>query len=221
VGAAGDVASLRPLVADASVAVAANAAVAIGRLAAATGADVGDALCKAIVDDRALVRANAASSLALLTRAGRAGGACADATLDERLLHNDASEAARASAAAWIGARLAAASAAKGGEGAARLGDLLDRCAASDPSGQVAERCRRARAAAPSATPPRADALVVFVAASDVADPVPHAPYAIERPDGTIHVGTADRRGAVSELFLPRGEVQLRPVGASTSGAAR
>lgn len=51
---------------------------------------------------------------------------------------------------------------------------------------------------------------------SDGGAPIARTPYAIERPDGFLHVGTADRRGAVVELTLGKGAVRLRVATPST-----
>ena len=54
------------------------------------------------------------------------------------------------------------------------------------------------------------DTLVVFVSGDDGSAPVARSAYALERPEGLLHLGTSDRRGAVVELLLGRGTIRLR-----------
>ena len=51
--------------------------------------------------------------------------------------------------------------------------------------------------------------LLVFVVPDGKSFPVPLAPYALLRADGFIRSGRADRRGAIFERALPKGEVTL------------
>ena len=55
----------------------------------------------------------------------------------------------------------------------------------------------------------RARRLLVFVVPDGKSFPVPQAPYALLRADGFIRSGRADRRGAIFERALPKGEVTL------------
>ena len=51
--------------------------------------------------------------------------------------------------------------------------------------------------------------LLVFVVPDGKSFPVPQAPYSMLRADGFIRSGRADRRGAIFERALPKGEVTL------------
>jgi hypothetical protein len=50
----------------------------------------------------------------------------------------------------------------------------------------------------------------VYVIADGAAAPRPASAYAILLADGTLHVGTTDRRGAVFDPTAPEGELTLR-----------
>ena len=80
----------------------------------------------------------------------------------------------------------------------------LEGCAVTHCSGSVARVCRQA----PSPTTTTAP-LLVYVVADDAALPTAKSAYAIALPDGLVHVGTTDRRGAVFDPVTPVGEVSL------------
>jgi HEAT repeat protein len=169
-----------------------NAAAAIGRIAARTHAAdaAAHALCPLIGRSSSAppyTRANALAGLAL------SGSRCADGA-ERASLGEDASEDARA-AAALVLSRAPTADDTR----------ALERCARGDPSSLVAARCR-SRPALPS----RTHATLVYVVAEGAVAPRPGSAYAILMADGTLHVGTTDRRGAIFDPAAPEGEVTLR-----------
>ncbi len=194
-----------------AMAVAANAVAALGRLSVrlpATGSSSPPAaICSALGDARPYVRADALAALTLLQRAGR-GSECAEDATSLAALERDPDEVVRAFAARFLANVAAPAT----GERALRARAALDRCAIAETSGAVAARCREVakddadHGAAAAASPP----LVIVVVPDDGGAPVPRSAYAVERSDGLLHVGTSDRRGAVVELALVRGDVRLR-----------
>jgi len=200
------------LLGDPASAVAANAAAAIGRLVVRHASlAVPKELCSALEDERAYVRANTLTALRHVLHAGRAA-TCDDAR-ERKLLAEDPVDTVRAAA-----ARLLAARAVGTGDVALKAHTALERCTLADPSGAVASACRERALTIDTGT----GALVVFVAPDDGGAPIPRTPYAIERPDGLLHLGNADRRGAVVELSLGKGLLRLRiaspPTGTSDSG---
>jgi hypothetical protein len=215
-GAPTDAKLVEKLVDDGAMSVAANAIAALSRITLrAPAAPVPAPVCKALADDRPYVRANALGGLALLARGGRPA-TCGDGTSVRKLLAEDANEAVRTSA-----ARLGAATMATSPTEAPAWRAALDRCVLADPSGSVAAACREALRA-PTPTDGTPQSLVVFVAPDDGGAPVARGAFAIDRPDGLLHTGNADRRGAVVEVELPRGPVRLRvAVPATTSLAKR
>jgi HEAT repeat protein len=180
-----------------------NAAAAIGRIAARLRASdaAARALCPLIARSSSApsyARANALAGLAL------AGARCADGAAERAVLGEDASEDARAAAALllWMGTGPGM------GRGTAPTADdarALERCARGDPSNWVAARCRT-RATLPS----RTHAALVYVVAEGAVAPRPGSAYALLMADGTIHVGTTDRRGAIFDPIAPEGELTLR-----------
>ena len=80
----------------------------------------------------------------------------------------------------------------------------LSRCLAEDKSGMVANACR-----APAEASDRGSPVVVFVVPDGRSSPLPLAPYSLQRADGFIRSGIADRRGAVFEHAAPRGQLRL------------
>jgi HEAT repeat protein len=167
--------------------VAANAAVAVGRLGAREQKDVPAALCPALGDARAVVRAGALTGLRL------AGAGCDEPVL-LRLLAADSAPRVRAAAAALLAARPTPAARA-----------ALARCAADDDDGEVAARCAaRALGSAPPAQP-----VIVLVVPPGAATPAPGAPFALRLADGSERFGVADRRGAIYERRAPAGALEL------------
>jgi HEAT repeat protein len=169
-----------------------NAAGAIGRATAkARRADLAvPALCPLLADARPYVRANALAGIALVS------GRCGDGSMVRKVLAEDANDVVRAAAALALG-RAA---------GPARDEDqrALERCAASDRAGVVARRCR---AVAPA--PRGLHAVEIYVVSDGSATPRPRTAYALALSDGTLRVGTSDRRGALFEPAAPEGDVSL------------
>jgi HEAT repeat protein len=191
------VARVTDLLQDADLGVATNAAAAVaslGRMMA--GRDPGakmraaSSLCVALVDFRSYVRANALVGLAVL------GSRCDGGQVERRLLAQDPSEVVRQAA-----ARLLRGSQPRPSKEDAQA---LSRCLAEDKSGMVANACR-----APAETPSRSSPVVVFVVPDGRSSPMPRAPYSLQRADGFIRSGVADRRGAVFESAAPKGELRL------------
>jgi hypothetical protein len=194
IGTAADVPVLERALRDADVAVAANAAAALGRVAERTRTDVTAELCGALGDARAYVRANA------LTGLRSSAGRCSDDRV-LRLLARDRIAVVRIAAAANVAsARLPAEKKA------------LDRCAAEDENPAVAAVC----AGEPLSRPSAVEAVLVYVVPSGESEVVPRAPFALHFGDGAFRLGLADRRGAVSERFAPKGDVELGIPGSLT-----
>jgi HEAT repeat protein len=147
-------------------------------------------LCASLTDPRAHVRAAALAGLSV------ARLRCGNGAAERRLLEGDPNDAVRAAAALAIG-RLA--------DHADREdGPALSRCAAEDRAGSVAARCR-----APSPPPTRTRAALVFIVPDLSSVPQPGEPYVLLLADGTLHAGTADRRGAVFDPVAPEGDLML------------
>lgn len=187
------------LIADADLGVATNAAAAVAELGKGLSARDPEAktrattaLCKALGDFRSYVRANALVGLGVL------GSRCDGGKTERRLLAQDPSEVARQAA-----ARLLRASGSSGRSGKEDA-QALSRCLAEDKSGMVANACR-----APAETSDRGSPVLVFVVPDGRASPLPLAPYSLQRADGFIRSGIADRRGAVFEHAAPRGQLRL------------
>jgi HEAT repeat protein len=215
-GGAGDVKTVEKLVEDGAMPVSADAVAALARLAMrAPAAPAPALLCKSIGDERPYVRANALAGLALLAQAGRPA-ICGDGAYARRVLAEDPNEAVRTAA-----ARLGAATTAGVPSEAPPWRVALERCVLADPSGAVAGACRDGLRAPSSAATGTPQSLIVFVAPDDGGAPVARGAYAIERPDGLLHAGSADRRGAVVEVALPRGAVRLRVALPASGGAPK
>lgn len=189
-GDASDAARVIQALGDRDVAVAGNAAGALGRLAQRLKLGVTAPLCRSAVDKRSYVRANALAGLRV------AGARCPDA-LVRRLLEDDRSELVRERAAMLLRD--------------VPLGDAasdrsaLERCADEDPSGGVASAC----ASVAQALPTSASLLRVYVVPAGEAEPVAEAPYALVRADGLMRLGLSDRRGELLEAIAPNGVVSL------------
>jgi HEAT repeat protein len=192
VGRRAALAPLTKLLGDLDVAVAGNAAVAVGHVAARAKASAASApLCKALVDYRSYVRANALNGLRL------AAGRC-DAGAVRRVLARDRS---------WR-VRLAAADLMRAQQRAGTTAELdrraLGRCAVEDRDATVAERCR-----SDWEVPSASDDIIVFVVPEGRTTPSARAPFALLLGDGTLRLGVADRRGALFELDAPAGRIEL------------
>lgn len=175
-----------------------DATAALGRIAARAHAKAQAAewLCPLLDASHPYVRANALAGLAL------AQARCADTARERRLLLGDASDVVRADAARALRAA--------GGAGPDEL-RALEACSAQDRSGAVAHLCRVASAPNAATSP-----LLVYVVADDAALPVARSAYAVVLPDGFVHVGTSDRRGAVFDPVTPDGELSLARPSAAT-----
>lgn len=176
--------------ADADAAVAGNAGVALGAAAKRhrQGDEASKSLCAALADPRAYVRAGALQGLRAL------GTSCDDGAV-EGLLRRDASWRVRAAAAHLLH------SLPSGGAAAERA---LYRCQVDDRDATVAAIC-----ADPPKTSAARDSILIFVVPQNGTKPVARATFALVRPDGVMRLGAADRRGAVFEAEVPRGEVSL------------
>jgi hypothetical protein len=173
---------------DRDLGAAANAVAAYGRIGVRAKLDVKPALCRVLTARRAAVRASA------LAAARLAGVRCDDGR-ERRLVADDPSAAVRRAAALLVR------------DVAANADDLraLTRCAAEEPNGATALACTRPRQGASSG----AQRALVFVVPIGEARPTPQAPFALVRPDGLVRHGMADRRGAVYEIELADGPLEL------------
>jgi hypothetical protein len=148
-----------------------------------------------VKDTRPYVRANTFAALAAF------GARCGNGEPERRALADDPSEAVRSAAAMLIKRKTASPDDTH----------ALEKCAASDHSGAVAHRCLVAITA-----PERTHPALVYVIGEGTTTPHAHSAYALELADGSIHVGTSDRRGAVFDPGAPEGEVSLRRASALT-----
>jgi HEAT repeat protein len=182
-----------------------NAAAAIGRIAARSArADLAPLLCAVLGDARSFVRANALAGIAA------SGGRCPAGAAERAALSSDPSEDVRAAAALAV-SRSASGLALSGVQPSGDDLRALERCARNDPSSAVAARCRTALPSVPAAAEAaRTHAALVYVVPEGADAPRPNAAYALRFADGTLRVGTTDRRGAVFEPRAPEGEVTLR-----------
>ncbi len=195
-GDATDASRLLDRVHSSDVDTATNAAGAIGRIASRTRAPdlATQMLCPLEAEPRASVRANALAGLAL------SGARCGDGSAERRALSEDPSEEVRAAAARALTSKKTAATP------SAEDARALDLCARTNPSGTVAARCRAA------ADPPGpTHALLVYVVPDGAASPRPGSSLALLMPDGLLHLGVSDRRGALFDPAAPEGRITLRP----------
>jgi HEAT repeat protein len=229
-GFAGDQAAAKRIGAmlkDPDVTVAGNAAASLGRLAGRLARpEVARPLCASMKDARAYVRANALAGLDL------AGTSCDEASVAD-LLVSDPSDIVRLAAATHLLRIVASTPAAPASappptspvaspaqktdvaaspKPAAAPGALarraLQRCNSEEPVFRVSQRCERAAPPPPGAHS-RAFPLTVFIVPDGGDSPQARAPFALVRPDGTLRLGLADRRGAVFEASVPEGDVEL------------
>ena len=184
--------------ADPDVAVAGNAAAALGRLAAREK-DPTLALPRPsappLEDARPYVRANA------LEASPRGGAACEPAALRDLVLR-DSSSAVRRAAADAVRATLVTSSDAAVATDAKRA---LARCAGEDRDASVAASCT----SAPIEAGHVREDVTVYVVPDGGSTPLGRAPYALLRTDGFLRLGVANRRGELFELGLPRGAIRL------------
>lgn len=173
---------------DREPAVVGNAAVALGRLGRAQPGLATSALCGPLLQDtRALVREQALRGL-LLARARCKDGA------PERALLGDARSRVRRAAAELLRALP---------QPADRL--PLARCDEGDSHALVAETC----AGAPREAAKETEPVTVLIVPSDGAPATPGSPFALLFADGSLRLGSADRRGGVHEPRAPKGAFEL------------
>jgi hypothetical protein len=85
----------------------------------------------------------------------------------------------------------------------------LRRCAGDELLPTVARFC--VELPVPVSTP-ASNWTTVFVVSDDDDTPRPRTPFVLERADGTLLLGTSDRRGAVPLPSAPAGRIALLPV---------
>lgn len=183
---------LRQAMNDADHAVAANAVAALVR-SRSTDGSLQPLLCDALSDGRSYVRVNALVGL-------RQIGARCDGARERGLLMGAPQAVVREAAAALL--------LQVPGPDPQTDQRALRRCWLQEPDPAVTRRCGGESEAA-SATR-AADELVVLVVPHDQSEPVSRAPFTLQRGDGLLRCGLADRRGAVFEPRPPAGAVQLR-----------
>lgn len=176
---------------DHEAAVVGNAAVALGRLSRAHPEPAAAGLCGPILHDpRASVREQALRGLAL------ARARCSDG-YPSTLLGSDPRARVRRAAAELL--------LQNGPQAAERR--LLSRCQDSDTHAMVAEAC--GGAARPDVTD--VEPTTVLIVPSTEAEPTAGAPFALLWADGSLRLGSADRRGGVYEPRAPSGGVESLP----------
>jgi len=184
-------AALRQGLDDPDAAVVGNSAVSIGRLARAGGERAAPVLCGALLRDaRSSVREQALRGLAL------ARESCGDGAVSQLLARDPRARVRRAAAEAILRAAPQAAER-----------RLLASCEESDTHALVAETCGGQARPEPGEREPT----TVFVVARSGASPTPGVAFALLWADGSLRLGSADRRGAVHEPRAPRGAVELLP----------
>jgi hypothetical protein len=188
VGTERELAVLTRAVRDPDVATAANAVGALGRVALRHKLGAPRELCELLDDRRAAVRAGALSALRIVAKR------CADGR-ERRVLSSDHSPRARRAAALLL----------RDVDSSPVDRRALERCAGEDVIGAVAAACL----GMPSEGARGEGEVLVFVVPAGEAAPVPRAPFALVRPDGLTRHGAADRRGAVCEVRVPDGDVEL------------
>ncbi len=212
VGGRGDVPLLARALHDVDASVAGDAAASIGRVAAKER-DPASAkpLCAALSDARPYVRANAVLAISLASSScdGAAPGPRAGGAPEVRphelfptaadLVARDPSEAVRLAAASALARDLA-----RGGATATAASRALVRCSAEDHDAAVATRCSRG-----AVLPTGVDDVSVYVVADGRTAPQPRGAFALERADGLLRLGVADRRGSFFEAAAPRGAIRL------------
>ncbi len=175
---------------DRDIAVAGNAAAALGRLAKRTKVSAKKELCARLTDSRSYVRANSLSALRL------AGSRCSGSE-ERTMLSEDRSEVVRRAAALLI---------VNVGSSDAHADEAaLEACAGEDRDGSVASACATQKEKLPVSFEP----VSVYVVPVGESSPVPRAPFALVLADGLMRLGIADRRGQLFEADAPSGEVSL------------
>jgi hypothetical protein len=167
---------------------AANAVSAYARVAVSARVDAAPVLCRQLAARSAARRASALSGLRWSS--ARCAGQPA-----RRLVSDDPSPRVRRAAVELV----------RDVEPSAEDRRALRRCISDEPDGSVAVAC----AAVPDRPASGNERSLVFVVPVGEAAPTPRAPFALLRPDGLVRHGVADRRGAVYEVRLPDGELEL------------
>jgi HEAT repeat protein len=193
VGSVGDIPRLSALALAPSTDVAANAVAAIARILAesenvtSVGGAAEHPLCAFVAGARAEVRANALAGLA------RTRGRCNSGAPERAALAQDPNENVRAAAARAVSRFTTQADV-----------TALGQCAVSDPSWAIGHYCR-----APGLIPSKTQEVLAYVIPDGANAPQPKAAYCIVLADGTLRLGTADRRGALFDPVAPQGDVTL------------
>ncbi len=167
---------------------AANAISAYARIALSEKLDAAPVLCRELGSRRSSLRASALSGLRLVS------ARCPDQP-ERRLVSDDPSAQVRRAAVELV----------RDVRSSAEDRRALRRCVSEEPDGAVAVAC----SAAPARPGSGRERSLVYVVPVGEAVPTPRAPFALLRPDGLVRHGVADRRGAVYEIGLPDGELEL------------
>ena len=188
-----EVAELTTLLADRDVSVASNAAASLGRVAARSAEKTLAApLCSALKHASAYVRANAAAGLTL------AGHSCEPKEL-AAMLPAESDELARLALVRLLS---------QSQDPSTRA--ALAVCGREDTVARVSNACERAlREPWKFADDGTRVPLLVFVVPDGADQPVAEAAFTLILPDGTLRLGAADRRGALLEIFTPKGDLEL------------
>lgn len=175
---------------DKDIAVAGNAAAALGRLAKRTKTSVTKELCGRLSDSRSYVRANSLAGLRV------AGARCTNGE-ERNALSEDRSDVVRRAAADLI---------VNVPSSDLHADDMvLESCSAEDRDGSVAAACAAQKEPIAKSVEP----VSVFVVPIGESSPVPRAPFALVRADGLMRLGIADRRGQLFEADAPTGVISL------------
>jgi HEAT repeat protein len=188
VGTRADLPSLERAFDDRDLNAAANAVSAYARIARSEKLDAAPVLCRQVAARRPALRASALSGLRLLA------ARCPERP-ERRLVSDDPSPRVRRAAVELV----------RDVQPSGEDQRALRRCVSEEPDGAVAVAC----AAVPARPVSGNERSLVFVVPVGEAVPTPRAAFALQRPDGLVRHGVADRRGAVYEVGLPDGELEL------------
>lgn len=173
---------------DRELAVVGNAAVSLGRLARGAP-ELAQPLCgKLLADERSTVREQAVRGLSL------AHATCSEGVLRGLLARDPRGRVRRAAAEALL----------RGKPDAADRRALAT-CQETDTQAVVAEAC--AKAPRPDST--EVEPVTVLIVPRAWAPPTPGAAFALLFADGSLRLGSADRRGGVHEPRAASGSVEL------------
>ncbi|WP_394821043.1 HEAT repeat domain-containing protein [Pendulispora albinea] len=197
-GGSGGIDALTAVIPSPDLDTAINATAAVGRLAArARSAPLAvRVLCPLLRDARTYVRVNALAGLAAT------GARCGDGSSERAALADDGNDLVRSAAAAVLQ---------RPSPASMRTADTaaLERCAQSDRSGAVAQRCRGGIPARADTAPGATHAVDVYVVPDTSTTPRARVAYALHIEGGYLRAGIADRRGACFEPVAPDGELSL------------